>query len=290
MQGKLTGKSKLAGGHHREGYIRLHVIISLGVRSKTMDMPQVHRGPPAVHRFPELDLVRALAVLGMVTYHAAYDLQFFYSWKISVLDGGWLLLARATATTFFLLVGITFRISWTRTRERLSLFVTLRKYLRRGLLVILCGMLVTAATYRIDANTFVRFGVLHFIGVSIILLPLFTRLKIWNACVGGFVLFLGIWIQGKTASFSLLLPFGITPGGFISVDYYPLVPWFGWVLLGDAIGFLLYVRHREWRTCMSEITFPKIFLWPGKNALILYLLHQPIILIVLWGLLGKPLF
>lgn len=239
-------------------------------------------------RFPELDFFRSLAVLGMVMYHAAYDLQFFYSWEISVLEKGWLLLARLTAVTFFLLVGISFRISWTRTRSQLLWLRCVAKYVRRGFLVILCGMLVTAVTYFIDAHAFVRFGVLHFIGVSILLLPFFARFKLWNAVLGGFVFLLWNLIEGTTASSSLMLPFGIIPSGFTSVDYYPLIPWFGWILLGDAIGLLLYVRDTEWRALFHGMYFPKILLWPGKHALLLYFLHQPISVIVLWGLLGKP--
>jgi len=92
-------------------------------------------------RYPELDLLRTLAVVMMIVYHAAYDLETLYGWPIDVHGGGWWLLARATLTLFLLLVGVSFAISWDRSGKRY------RKYLRRGLGILACGLLVSFVTY-----------------------------------------------------------------------------------------------------------------------------------------------
>jgi uncharacterized membrane protein len=64
-----------------------------------------------------------------------------------------------------------------------------------------------------------------------------------------------------------------------TLDYFPLLPWFGLVLLGIAIGDGLYEgSSRKFR--MPNITKykpVKIFQWCGQHSLGLYLLHQPII-------------
>src|SRR3989338_7934985 len=105
-------------------------------------------------RFIELDLLRSAAILGMVIYHAAYDLSAFYGWNIDVSSGGWFVFQRLIASTFLLLVGMSFAISYSRTHHSLIW----PKFLRRGLIVIACGVLISIVTYVVDAETYVRFG------------------------------------------------------------------------------------------------------------------------------------
>jgi uncharacterized membrane protein len=261
-------------------------------------IPQGTTSP--TERYFEIDLLRSLAILGMVIYHTAYDLEVFYGWPVlrSLGVGGWLL-ARSTAVLFLLLVGISFRISWERIHARrdpwplgvwwpthnVSRYWS--KYFRRGFQIFLCGMLVTAATYVWDPSTYVRFGVLHLIGVSIVLLPIFTKLKEGNALLGLAFLVAGNALMGTTASTSLLLPMGIPPKHFATVDYFPLLPWFGVVLLGDALGHALYVRSLRWRSHLPSI-HPPLITPTSRRSLVIYLVHQPILFLVLKILLGAP--
>lgn len=212
------------------------------------------------NRYIELDLLRTLAILLMIIYHIAYDLQMMYGWGLGLFESwGWTSLRQGTASLFLLLVGASFAISWNRTPHY-------KKYLKRGLGVIACGMLVSAATYWWEPETYVRFGILHMIGVSILLLPLFTRMKEGSAIVGLIIMLLG-----------MIMP----PPDFASVDYFPMIPWFGIVLLGFAIGHFCYVRAKlpSFFIFNYSVFIPLSF--PGKHALVIYLLHQPILLLIL---------
>lgn len=242
--------------------------------AKSTPFPEGYSGAMN-RRYPALDLLRTLAIAMMVTYHAAYDLEAFYDWNIDVQSGGWLLLARATLILFLLLVGASFAISWDRSAKRYG------KYLRRGLGVLACGLLVSIVTAIADPATFVRFGVLHMIAVSILLLPFVARFREWNVLLGIVCILLGQAIQGIIAPTSLLLPLGIAPTSFASVDYVPLLPWFGVVLLGYALGYFLYVRHKTKHPQFFILNSQFLILlgWPGRHALAIYLLHQPLLLL-----------
>ncbi|MDD5026655.1 MAG: heparan-alpha-glucosaminide N-acetyltransferase [Candidatus Peribacteraceae bacterium] len=229
-----------------------------------------------IPRFLELDLLRTLAVIMMIVYHAAFDLAAYFQFALDPWSGGWWLLSRATVTLFLLLVGISFVISWER-RAEASTFMQcgLHAWKRAGQLLLI-AISISAVTYVIDPETFVRFGALHAIAVSIALLPMLRRLREWNALLGGAIILFGHSVTGFTVHTSLLLPLGLKPPAFTSVDYLPLLPWFGVVLLGLALGDALYVRFKRAPHPQPRIFFTLV--WPGRHALAIYLIHQPILL------------
>jgi uncharacterized membrane protein len=234
----------------------------------------------ASSRYIEIDVLRTLAIAGMVLYHTLYDLVVFYKWDINLFSGGWTLFERATATLFLLLVGVSFAISWSKTKNTLPLTLAYHKYLRRGLLILAGGILISTVTYAVEPETFVRFGILHLIGVSILLLPFFIIFKEGNALIGLAVI--GLWstVKHTTASGPLLLPFGVMPPHFQTIDYFPLIPWFGVILLGFSMGYFLYVRHAH--PAMRISNSMQWITWPGRHSLIIYLVHQPVVLGVLY--------
>jgi uncharacterized membrane protein len=234
-------------------------------------------------RYVELDLLRTLAIILMIVYHFAYDLENYYSVTLFPTETGigwWI--GRGTAALFLLIVGCSFAISWSRHQSK-----SLRKYVLRATGLLACAMLVTLVTYLADPETYVRFGILHLIAFSIILLPFTATMKEWNAVLGCVILALGYPIAQMTVGTSLLLPLGMMPPDFFSVDYFPLLPWFGFVLIGYALGHFIYVRHtpRIFLPSLSREPF-SICTWPGRHALVIYLIHQPILLGLLWLLWG----
>jgi uncharacterized membrane protein len=240
-------------------------------------------------RYIELDLLRTVAILGMIIYHTAYDLQSFYGWDIGVFNGGWKIFQVAIASLFLLLVGIT------------SSFSTKHPW-KRCMGIGAAALLVSVVTFLIDPETYVRFGILHLIATAAVLLPMIT----WTyGCVchpepvegrtslsqSIMMLILGIafitagpWIALQRAQHAvpLLLPLGIPPKNFVTVDYYPLIPWFGVVLIGFAAA--------PWLLQKMHTAEPMIASWPGRHSLVMYLIHQPLIIGILWLMLGKPTF
>jgi uncharacterized membrane protein len=237
-------------------------------------------------RFREIDTIRGIAILMMILFHTVFDLNFFMIAPVNVSTGFWRLFAVATASLFLLVVGISLVISHARSSVKLSGFALVKKFLFRGAGIFACGLLVTLATWLYLREGFVIFGILHLIGVSVMLSPLFFRFGKYNILIGLLFIAGGFFITNIPGPF-WLLPLGIYPASFASVDYTPLIPWFGAVLVGMGVGEFLYsggVRRFRVPNLTDRIVRPLSFL--GRYSLVIYLVHQPVIILLMAALTG----
>ncbi len=232
-------------------------------------------------RFPEIDAARGIAILMMMLFHTIFDLNFFQIVPVNVATGFWRYFAMATASLFLLVVGISLVVSHARSAARLSGFVLTKKFLVRGAGIFGLGLVVTLATWLYLREGFIVFGILHLIGVSVMLSVLFFRFGKYNI-LSGLLCIAGGFFIGTVSGPSWLLPLGIQPASFVSVDYTPLIPWFGAVLIGMGVGEFLYsggIRR------FSGPRLPDRFVRPlavmGRYSLVIYLVHQPVIILIL---------
>lgn len=235
-------------------------------------------------RFLEIDLLRGMAILMMVLYHFLFDLSFFGIADVEVHTGVWKLFALATASLFIALAGLSLPISYARRKDRLAGRALWMDYARRGGKIFMYGLLVTLATWLYLGDGFVVFGILHLIGLAIIVAPFFLRFGLWNLPLGLAFLLAAVPLAGVYGPYWLLW-LGVHPAAFYSVDYVPVVPWLGMALIGMGIGFWLYPDgkrrfgfpevHRRWADLLS---------FSGRNSLFIYLVHQPVILGLLMAL------
>ncbi len=226
-------------------------------------------------RIWELDALRGLCILGMIAFHALYDMVELYAlvdWDypnivLKIRDIGGLI--------FFLISGIC---------------VTLGSHcIRRGLLVFACGMVCTLTTYGMyalgfaDKGIIIYFGVLHCLGCCMLLWPLFKKLPWWALAALGLALpLLGTWLGSHVrASHMWLMPLGITPMGFRTSDYYPLIFHLGFFLLGATLGKTLYKNKATRFPKVNAQALPVRFLCKcGSLSLWIYLAHQPVLALI----------
>jgi uncharacterized membrane protein len=172
-------------------------------------------------------------------------------------------------------------VSHARAQQKISGLPLALKFMRRGAFIFGCGLLVTLGTWLFIRERFVIFGILHLIGIAVILSPLFFRFGKVNILFGLVCIFAGYLIAGTNGP-EFLLPLGIIPPGFTSVDYTPLFPWLGVVLIGMGIGAYLYAggtRQFHLTSLPDVLVAPLSFL--GRHSLVLYLVHQPVIILLL---------
>jgi uncharacterized membrane protein len=249
----------------------------------------VHISAP--NRFAELDACRGLAIGMMVIFHLMFDLSFFSLFPVEVQQGPWRIFGYCTAILFVSIAGMAVAIRGQRTDPPpcQGSWGSYYPFLVRGCFIIGTGFLVTAGTFLFLQGTgYVLFGILHLIGLSTLLGPLLFRLKELAIIPGFLILAMGSW---TLPSGPLWLAFiGVHPAGFVSVDYTPLIPWFGVFLIGMGSGFFIFPEgKRRWRipdTILSKLTLLALL---GRHSLAIYLVHQPILIAFLSLISGRLL-
>jgi len=229
-------------------------------------------------RIWELDALRGIAIILMVIFHTIFNLEVFFNInKFNHMNGFWFYEGRISAVLFILLVGIATSII----QHRYSLNESLKKNTYRGLRLITLGLIITAVTYVLIPTNTIWFGIMHFLGISILISIPLAKYKKINLILAT-ILLVAHYQVGKIYTTSYLgIIFGIYPASFQSYDHYALIPWLGYVLLGIAIGNWLYptglpIIKRDPNTAEKSL------ITVGRYSLWIYFIHQPILLGLTW--------
>jgi uncharacterized membrane protein len=156
------------------------------------------------------------------------------------------------------------------------------RQVRRGAVVIACGMGISLVTWLALDDRYVRFGILHAIGTAIVLSPLFGLMGRWVGLAGVAVIVAGLLVADERSDVPGMLILGWRPTGSAGVDYYPLLPWLGLFLIGMTLGRALYPEGRRgaWGTALGAGP-PAWVTAPGRHSLVIYLVHQPVLIAAL---------
>ncbi len=221
------------------------------------------------NRFLELDFLRGLAVLGMVVFHAFFVLDFYEVLVNDMYSGWWLVLGQFVRFSFLGLVGVSMVISYGRSNSRW-------RQIKRGIKVLTLAMLITLVTYVVIPEQYVKFGILHLIALSILVLSMVVDRKYSAFVIATLIIFFGYF--SKDINSLLSLDFGRS-----GIDYFPIFPWVGVIAMGVFVGHLLYPGGKA----RFEVKMPGKLLFIyflGRKALMIYVLHVPLLVGIFWGL------
>ncbi len=224
-------------------------------------------------RIPEVDVFRGTAILMMAVFHFAWDLNFLGVAGIELYSGAWGVFQKLTAGLFIFIVGVSLTLSRSMHKRRTGHFAG------RGLRIFGYGMIITLASLLFMPEAFVFFGILHFIGVAIIIASPLVRRSWLNLLLGIAAITAGILLENVRLGFPWLLwVWNNHPAH--TLDLYPLLPWVGVVLIGIFIGNILYpAGKRRFRADISVKTLrPVRFL--GRHALLMYFAHLPVVFVL----------
>lgn len=225
-------------------------------------------------RIGELDALRGICILGMIYVHYVYDLIYlagktYPGSPLLKLMGGY------GHLLFLLISGISATFSTSG--------------IRRGLQVFSAGLLVSWCTLFADLilglqGVRIWFGILHLLGISMLCYAFLKKMPVWGLTLtAGTVILLGGIFSQLRVSASYLFFLGLCREGMdVGSDFFPVFPNLGWFLLGAVLGRTLYSRKQSLLPWISWENYPQRFLCLcGRHSLLIYLLHQPVLLLFL---------
>jgi uncharacterized membrane protein len=228
--------------------------------------------PSQTNRLIIVDALRGFAILLMVVFHFCFDLAYFGLAAFDFYnDRFWLASRTCILSSFLLLGGISLVLA---TRRGFNA----RRYFRRLSLLIASALLVSISTWMMFGERFVFFGVLHFIALASVLGLAFLRLGWWNLLLAVPLIVFANLYQSPWFDQAGWRWIGLMTHKPATEDYVPVLPWFGIVLIGIAVASPVFDLARSNQQAVSGSALLKWLAFAGHHSLIIYLLHQPLLI------------
>lgn len=224
-------------------------------------------------RLGVFDALRGFTMISMALFHGTYDLAYLYGVSLpwftqSVIQDIW----RASISWVFLFIA-----GWMCSLSHDNF--------HRAVKYGIAALVVWVATSVASVDDSVNFGIIFCMAASTAIVALghrlFDRMPPLPAALISLALFFMTWgIPKRTYGFPLLAWLGFPDAGFVSGDYYPIVPFFFMYLTGYMTSHLCIETSKSYPVWMYAHPLPALEAL-GRHALPFYLLHQPMILAVL---------
>lgn len=241
------------------------------VAGTPQDVP--HAVPQSPGRVQGIDTLRGIAILMMFAYHFAFDLRFHRVIAADFESDPFWLTARAIiVTSFMTLVGLSLVLADANG-------VPLSRFFRRTGWIAAGALAASLGSWVVFPASFIYFGILHAIAITSVLAWPLRRHPLGALVIAGVVLVAGVtwehpWFDQRAWSVV-----GFTTHKPVTADYVPLAPWSAATFAGIALGHWLG-RHRY--AALGPLAHAPAWLrWMGRHSLVVYLLHQPVLMGVL---------
>ena len=233
----------------------------------------------ATARIGGIDALRGVALCLMFVYHFAFDLRFYGVTHADFEhDSFWLGFRAVIVTSFMALVGVSLVLA-----DRAG--VPPAHFWRRVGVIAACALAVSVASYLVFPGSYIYFGILHCIAVASVFARPFVRRPRTALAIGIAIAAGGIALSHPAFDLQLLSWIGFTTHKPVTEDYVPFAPWAGAVFAGIALGHVL--ARGSFRAVASLAGSPAPLRWLGRHSLAVYMVHQPILLGVLWLLVRR---
>lgn len=236
-------------------------------------------------RYSLIDAIRAVAIINMIAYHLCYDIFCVFGvWNDFYKAVPFIIWERFICCTFIIVSGMSINFS--------------SHGYRRGIIVNLCGFLITIVTVLIMPDQAIWFGVLNLLGCAMLItfalrrelsrikpiigaLIFFILFMLLYGVPNGYIGFFGfplIRLPDALYQFRWLAFLGFPSKDFLSSDYFPILPWIFLYLFGFELWRLIAEKghDRFFRVRVPVLDFI------GRHSLMIYLIHQPALYAVCW--------
>lgn len=217
-------------------------------------------------RNSSIDCLRGFAVLLMLFHHLIYVFAEYKIIEVNMLTNSfWSNFPKVIIFIFLFTSGISLSLSIEKSLEIDSYFIRLLK-------LFYSAIFISGLSYLLFPDKWIYFGILHCIFVCSVLVFPFLKL-------GWVALFFSVTIFFIPVIFDFEYPWFLTAQ--FTFDYEPPLPWFGAMLLGVFFNnVFLKLRMEENKEEISLLGSWFSFL--GRHSLLIYLIHYPVVLTVLY--------
>jgi uncharacterized membrane protein len=237
--------------------------------------------PPARPRLLWLDIARGVALIAMATYHLLWDLSTFGYLEPGYAAAGWpKIYARTIASSFLFLTGFSLVLAHGQA-------IRWRSFWKRWLFIAGAAALVTVASYFAIPQGLIHFGILHAIAAVSLIGLLFLRVpSAVTILIALAALIAPFYLASDLFNQPWLWWIGLSTEPRQSFDYVPLLPWLAPALTGIAVARLPLVERLQRQKTPVHNPSDRVrnaLAYLGRHSLVFYLVHQPVLISILYG-------
>jgi len=227
--------------------------------------------PAALPRYERLDALRGAAIVWMVLFHFAFDLNHFglIARQNFYTDPKWTWQRTCIVTLFLFCVGLSQAVALQQSQPR-------ARFWRRWSQVAGCAVLVSIGSWWMFPTSWISFGVLHAIAVMLILVRSAAPLGRWLWVIGLLAIAAPQFVAHPVFDSRWTNWVGLVTRKPVTEDFVPLLPWLGVVCWGLAAGQWL-LRSRA-RVLGGRAPGLAVLAWLGRWPLTIYMVHQPLLI------------
>ena len=232
-------------------------------------------------RFDRLDALRGVAIVWMAIFHFCFDLNYFGFFEPRhrfTVDPLWTTQRTMIVSLFLFCAGLAQAVAMEQGQPW-------RRFWKRWAQIAGCAVLVSIGSYLMFPRTWIFFGVLHGIALMLILVRLMAPWRRWLWLLGAVAIALPLLWRHEVFNTAWLSWIGLVARKPVTEDYVPLLPWLGVMAWGVAAGQWLLAHAR------AELAgpIPRAAQWLallGRWSLSFYMVHQPVLIGLLWAVVA----
>lgn len=243
-----------------------------------METPQISQKK----RNAGIDAIKGVAVVLMVIFHYFYLANEMGVQSYSVGTGILKAMAKIAHMTFIVMVGVNLKRSYNKWKQRGETAIFYQNQMKRSITLLAGAILISYFSKQAFGESYVKWGILHFLGTQILLTHFFTDSSSSTLLqIAVLIEFLDLFTYYNRNMFFEVCEenpmtcfiSGILNLKYNALDHFNLLGFMGKIFLGMYLG-----NSINWDNIDIENTgLVKILSWLGSKSLIIYLCHIPLL-------------